>query len=458
MTTLASVLQNLKSDKIKVRQDALSKIREVFSQDKVVANFTKSDGKSNALPWLAVFQALFEAVIAEKRAVTKPSTQKAGVSSSAATRRLSEVASVVRWLTERTVHLMNAKVINALLGHLCQTLQHKGELLAPVALDYVKALKCLVNFTPHLEHIDDDTWVHLAELAFNVVLDHRLETKLAVEANDMGIDDSESEMYIDDESLDEATDSGATPSGVGKGKKRSRRDPTPTPILSPRKAKKRRNIISVSLEQVECASLLSILLSSSIAPILSPKYPGLATAILFRLQRFLERYPADSSLLHDYLTMLSSTLHHLSLNKKHAVEKFARSTWVGLVGLLGTKDRRMKEGLVVILRNLFEFVTYPSLSEGSRLLPFDSVDGISRLWYSLDGEAEGRRGLDGLSLDALRLQIWNPVTHGSAEDPFVAKTFRAGWNFDAGQALAWAILELQADCAAKVSLLPARSK
>src|SRR5258708_37934689 len=118
MTTLASVLQNLKSDKIKVRQDGLSKIREVFSQDKVVANFTKSDGKSNALPWLAVFQALFEAVMAEKRALTKPSTQRAGVSSSAATRRLSEAASVVRWLTERTVQFMNTKVINALLRHL----------------------------------------------------------------------------------------------------------------------------------------------------------------------------------------------------------------------------------------------------------------------------------------------------------------------------------------------------
>jgi len=258
-------------------------------------------------------------------------------------------------------------------------------------------------------------------------------------------------MYVDDDSPDEDIDSGATPPGVGKGKKRSRRDPSPTPILSPRKAKKRRNVISVSLEQVECASLLSILLSSSVAPILSPDYPGLATAILSRLQRFLERYPADSSLLHDYLTMLSSTLHHVSLNKKHAVEKFARSTWVGLVGLWGTKDRRMKEGLVIILRILFEFVTCPSLAEGSRLPPFDSVDGISRLWNFLDGEAESRRGLDGLSLDALRLQIFNPTSHGRAEAPFVAKTFRSGWNFDAGQALAWATLELQADCAAKVS-------
>ena len=453
MTTLASVLQNLKSDKIKVRQEALSKIREVFSQDKVIANFAKSDGKSNSLPWLAVFQALFEAVMAEKRTVTKPSTQRAGASSSAATRRLSEAASVVRWLTERTVHLMNMKVINPLLRHLCQTLQYEGGLLAPVALDYMKALKCLVNFTPHLEHIDDDSWVHLAELAFNVVLDDPLGTKLAAEANDIGEEGSESEMYIDDDSLEEMSDS-----GVGKGKKRSRRDPTPTPILSPRKAKGRRNVISVSLEQVECASLLSILLSSSVAPILSPNYPDLATSILLRLQRFLERYPADSSLLHDYLTMLSSTLHHLSLNKKHDVERFARSTWVGLVGLLGTKDRRMKEGLVVILRNLFEFVTCPNLFEGSRLPPFDAVDGISRLWNLLDGEAEGRRGLDCLSLDALRLQIWDPITRGPAEDPFVAKTFRAGWNFDASQALAWAILELQADCAAKVSFLPARSK
>jgi ataxia telangiectasia mutated family protein len=74
--------------------------------------------------------------------------------------------------------------------------------------------------------------------------------------------------------------------------------------------------------------------------------------------------------------------------------------------------------------------------------------GIAHLWRLLDGEAESRWGVDGLSLECLRLELTDPedVTGGA----FVAQTFRAGSNFDAVQALAWAILELQADCAEKV--------
>jgi ataxia telangiectasia mutated family protein len=58
--------------------------------------------------------------------------------------------------------------------------------------------------------------------------------------------------------------------------------------------------------------------------------------------------------------------------------------------------------------------------------------------------------VDGLSLECLRLELAEPdAGNGGA---FVARTFRAGSNFDAVQALSWAILELQSDCAEKVVL------
>jgi len=64
-------------------------------------------------------------------------------------------------------------------------------------------------------------------------------------------------------------------------------------------------------------------------------------------------------------------------------------------------------------------------------------------------------GAERLTLDALRFELLDPADSGGldgASGAFVAQTFRAGWDFNAGQALSWAILELKADCAGKVWL------
>jgi hypothetical protein len=111
----------------------------------------------------------------------------------------------------------------------------------------------------------------------------------------------------------------------------------------------------------------------------------------------------------------------------------------------------MKESLMAVLRVLFPFLIAPSNTE--RAPSFDCADALGRLWQLLDGEAESRWGADRLILDALRLELLDlndPGSHNSSERAFVARTFRAGWDFNAGQALSWAILELKADCAGQV--------
>ncbi|KAF8163206.1 hypothetical protein B0H34DRAFT_744937 [Crassisporium funariophilum] len=461
MNTLHKVVSNLKSDKIKERQEGLLAIREVFSREEVISNFHIRDGKSEPRVWLSVFQALFAAVLQEKLLVTKSTTK----SSATAVRRLSDAVGVVRWLTERTAHLMNKRVVKALLEHLTQTMVHQNELFKPVALDYSKALKYLASHTQHLEHMEDHTWVRIVEMGFNVILDDPVKASFEDDERDDAMNNVESDMYVDDEeSALELDDGDDLPSAVAvKGKKRARLEGTASPVNSPKMSQyhtkskskvKRKVLASVSLEQVEFASLLSILTASSAAPMLSADYPNLAPGILHRLQRFLERYPADSSLLHDYLTILSSTLGHLALNKRTEVEDFAHATWNGLLGLWGTKDKRMKEGLTTVLRILFQFLIAPSTTERTNAPPFNCVDGIRRLWDLLNREAESRWGVDGLVLESLRLEL-KSLRDGSdsqsgTEKAFVAQTFCAGWNFDAGQALSWAILELQADCAGKL--------
>lgn len=149
MNNLKTVLHQLKSDKVKERQEGISSLRNVFARDSTVLSLDEAgDGRA----WLVVFQALFTSVLNEKSALSKKSKN---TSSAAAQRRLSDAAAAVRWLTERAVQRLNRKVVKPLLVHLIQTMVYQGELLMPVALDYIKAIRCIVAWAPHLEHLDE---------------------------------------------------------------------------------------------------------------------------------------------------------------------------------------------------------------------------------------------------------------------------------------------------------------
>ncbi|KAJ7658097.1 hypothetical protein B0H17DRAFT_1213256 [Mycena rosella] len=444
--TLKDIIKQVKSEKITERQQGLQAVRELFSQNHVVAKFHISNGQPNPKAWLIVFQGLFEAVLNEKMAFLKV-VGKAATTTATARRRLTDAANTVRWLTERTAQYLNNPVAQALLDHLYRTMMHKNDLLEPVALDYIKALRHLLEWTPHLDRLDVNRWVGIVEMAFNVVLGDPIKNSFCNDPAEscaspapvpMEVDDSEFFLENDDES---DASSMTSPS-----KKRRRRGgtaaPAPSSLRSP--SKPRRNKIP-SKEQNELVPILFLLLRSSSAPLLLQDVAYLPSSILLRLQRFLEIYPADASLYYDYLLTLISTLSHLSLNRKDSVVRFAQGSWDLLVSLWGTKNKAMKECLVAVLRVLFPFLTAHGKS---RATSYDWSMGIAQLWRLLDGEAESRWGVDGLSLECLRLELADPEDGDSCA--FVARTFRAGYNFDTTQALAWAILELQADCAEKL--------
>jgi ataxia telangiectasia mutated family protein len=449
-STVKGIIQQVKSEKITERQQGLQAIRDLFGQDHIVAKFHVDGNVAKPKAWLIVFQGLFEAVLNEKMAYLKQ-VGKATSSAATARRRLTDAANTVRWLTERTVQYLNSSVFQALLDHLYRTMMHKNDLLEPVALDYIKALRCLLEWTPHLDRIDVNKWVQIVEMAFNVVLGDPIKRSFSDDPADSAASPApppteadDSEFFLENEDESEAS-SLASPT-----KKRRRRGATATPgpsSLHPSKPKRNQYKVP-SKEQNELVPILSLLLRSSTAPLLLQDVAYLPSSILFRLQRFLEVYPADASLYHDYLLTVLSTLSHLSLNRKDTVVRFAQASWDSLVGLWGTKNKSMKECLVAVLRILFPFLT--AGDDKGRATSYDWSTGISLLWRLLDGEAENRWGVDGLSLESLRLELKDEEE--MAASAFVAQTFRAGYNFDPAQALAWAILELQADCAEKVSL------
>jgi ataxia telangiectasia mutated family protein len=439
--TVNTLIDQLKSHGVKERQAAIASLRAALTRDGVVAEL---DNTSKRLGWLALFQALFTAVLNEKSSATHGSK-----SASAAKKRVAEAASAVRWLTERSVYQLTHKnVIKALLNHLVQTSSHQGQLFLPIALDYAKSIRCVLDYPPHLEHIDDEMWVKLAEMCFNVMLGDSLRKRLAQEAEDEAEETTRTDLAPEDseDEVDVTTISAET-------KKRRRREGsgTPGPSMATRSAVPRSQPGPISVEQIEFGSLLALLFTSSSPPFYAIEHPDLGSAILNRLLRFLRLYPTDTSLHPDFIVTLSATLSHLALNKRDAVTRFAQGSWDALLGMWGTKNKKMKENLIIVLRTLFPFYTTRYPEAGPSSLDFSYVDGVSRLWHLLDGEAENRWGVDGLSLDSLRLSlIGNRVSGTGKTGAFVARTFRYGLGFDANQAVSWTILELQADCAEEV--------
>ncbi|KAG9313005.1 hypothetical protein JVU11DRAFT_6444 [Chiua virens] len=455
MSNLKTVIDRLKSEKVKERQEGITLLRSAFAREDAV--YSIEDGRG----WLVLFQALFTTVKIEKADVVKKNG-RSGAVGTAAHRRLTEAAAAVRWLVERSVHCLSKKALTPLLDHLTQMLIHRGQLFTPVALDYFKTLKVLLSWTPHMDHFNVDIWLKLVEISFNIILDDPIEDDLVKTKDEIAssapADDS---MYRSD-SLPSEDDNLQSTSRSILGRKRPLRERSSTPVpgaVADKPSDHRPPRHLVSLEQIECASLLVLLFRHSTAPFLTeverpdPSDPDsfprnsilvpIAPSLFWRMKRFLQRYPTDTSLHHDYLLALQPFLCQVALNCTQEVDNLARSAWDPLVGLWSTKNKRTKESLVGILKTLFPFLTATRDAAN-----YDWADGIRKLWTLIISEADSRWGIEALSVDSLRLQVSDGLV--DEREIFVSQTFRAGWNFDASQALAWALLELQADCAEKL--------
>lgn len=442
MSNLKTVVDRLRSEKVKERQEGIAALRSTFAREDAV--YSIEDGRG----WLVLYQALFTTVKVEKLDTAKK-LGKAGTAGAAAQRRLVEAAAAVRWLVERSVRCLSKRALTPLLEHLTQMLVHRHELFSPIALDYLKTIRVLLSWTPHMDHVNLETWLKLVEICFNVVLNEPMDKELVPSEEDNS--SGENSMYQCDSNDDDAGSS-STPAQTRKRHLAERATPGSTDSSHRFRRSARR---TVSLEQVECTALLALLFRHPAAPFLAtvdrsdPDRKGnlipvpVASALFKRMKRFLECYPTDTSLHHDYLLALRSFLSQVSLNCKDEVDDLARSSWDALVGLWGTKNKQLKESLVGIFRILFPFITAAQSAPS-----YGWADAVQNLLVLLNGEAESKWGIDGLFIDSLRLDV-SPAEVGAGEI-FVSHTFRAGWNFDTNQALAWTLLELQADCIEKL--------
>ncbi|KAF8578220.1 hypothetical protein K439DRAFT_1395785 [Ramaria rubella] len=436
--SLSNIIDGLRSDKVKPRQDALAFMDEALANDEVVDRLSGSIQR-----WLAVFQALFLAVAAERASCVKKGLQKATATSIS---RLEKAGSVVRNGTQRNIARLPYKVVQHLLEHLMNSMVDKARdhLLAPLSLNYIKSIVVICSHDAHLDHLDSDLWISLVSLAFAVILDDSLLSPRGFGENYLDESDIDVDMEVDEINDNNAGNDGT--SNVATGSKRARpRSPLPDTQPHPRSKTPTQATRTMSQEQIEFMGLLVILLRSPHAPYLRP---GIAQNILKRIRRFFAMYPSWSVAHTNAVVSINLIFSQVELNLIKTCAEFASRMWSPLLSYWNgkeKKDKRIREELMVTMTTFFPLVMSQMLDKSLK----DHVPALVDELFRCFQDDIDRSVFEGLSLDSLRLHLHEG---NGAKGVFEAATFRSGYKFEASQALSWTILELHADVARELHL------
>ncbi|KAF6761729.1 hypothetical protein DFP72DRAFT_879464 [Ephemerocybe angulata] len=416
----------LNSAKIKDRVDALLALSYFYENPARIEN-TDADDLNQ------LFRSLLENVRKERELLRAKASKGKGTGEAATAKRLENAADAVRQFVENTSRRWRRNEVESACKLLNRELGFGRRLCPHLSLHYINALQAIASYRPHLEHIPKDSWIRCVEICFNAILGDSMLVKFSDPSFDdnQSIDASDEDRDIELPTSPNTKKRAATTSIQGGAPKRPRQAATASQ--------------TASHEQNQFAILLSTLLTSPNSPITSPDCDYLPSAILRRLRRSLAMY-TDSTINSDLLTSVSLTLDHVAYNAIQEVRLFAQETWSDLVSFWPTKgkERQKKETLVIIFRRLLPFIMPKEPGTFATSRTFGAATAVDLLCTVLTTETGCVFELETLRLELLDRE--NPGSSDVGDNPFVASTFRAGWNFGSSQAFTWALLELQADC------------
>lgn len=306
-------------------------------------------------------------------------------------------------MAERTVQILSRKPFLALFTHMSTLLVHDDKMYEPVARDYLKALRSLLRYPPHLEHLDPGGWRTLMGICWASLLGERVSIEDAWATHD-------------DDGF-EGTRSSTS--------------------------------ISPSLAN-EVIALIPVLLSSSRAPLIplysgadsdSPAQSALGMHILLKIHHFLAQVPAQATVPPEIIRSLNLVLAELELNNKDHFTSASLKLFPQLANLWTSRnkgDLALREQLLVGMRIMLPFVTHQSVSDDDKSMVRESM---TRILDSLPKEAVSKGSIKPLDLDVLR---FGPTT--TTPGPFQLTAITAGFGFDTQQAINWAAIELYAAC------------
>ena len=425
-----SICAHLEADKVKERAAAVSQFRDFLASKRNVAAVTHS-GHS----WLRTLQLLFSIVIKERNAsVAKPTAANA--------QRLDDAAQLVRALVEKVHRVVSRKTAKAIVAHLTQTSAVQGK-LQQYALTYMKALRTVLAYPPHVEHLDERQWTDIVTLCFSAVLGDKI--KIGQDFAD------DAAMDIDDDD----GDGGHGENGQGGGALRAGLDEE---LAHPSKTRR-----TATPTEIELVGVIEVVFRSKSSPFLV-----YAQAIFRKFLRFLRLFPAETTAHLSALVALNRVFAEVDLNDQRSMRRIGPHLWRHVLALWPTKSASLKEQVVMALRYLFPFVVPPPLrssTDGGASANGAGVAGdlaaIARakeLYEAVLAEPSIRwRDAYVLDLDALRLGLDSGSLGGGGGGgggggarAYDAQTFRLGTGFDDKHAVAWGVVELGADALARI--------
>lgn len=108
-----------------------------------------------------IFETLFRFIAIEKSTFSKANR---AVSKTQAASRLAKCAGVIRTAAEVSLHRIRTKTVIALVNHVIDSLTVPGEgLWESLSADYIKTLRVILQYPPHVEHLSKDVWCNLLE-------------------------------------------------------------------------------------------------------------------------------------------------------------------------------------------------------------------------------------------------------------------------------------------------------
>ncbi|GBF60735.1 serine/threonine-protein kinase [Trichophyton mentagrophytes] len=147
----------ISSGRLKDRIDGLEDLKHILLQNRRSPRL----GSLNDKVYHGIFETLFRFIAIEKSTFSKANR---AVSKTQAASRLAKCAGVIRTAAEVSLHRIRTKTVIALVNHVIDSLTVPGEgLWESLSADYIKTLRVILQYPPHVEHLSKDVWCNLLE-------------------------------------------------------------------------------------------------------------------------------------------------------------------------------------------------------------------------------------------------------------------------------------------------------
>ncbi|KKZ63614.1 hypothetical protein EMCG_02055 [[Emmonsia] crescens] len=161
--SLEDALGAIGSDLQRNRVAGLEDLKHILLQNKQTPKLNHLSDKE----YHTIFETLFRFISVEKSSYKRA---KSAVSKSPSGTRLTSCASALRTTVELGVHKIRPKTVTALLYHVTDAIQNPGEALwEPLSGDYIKILRTILQYPPHLEHLSQDDWRHIVNFCLRAI-------------------------------------------------------------------------------------------------------------------------------------------------------------------------------------------------------------------------------------------------------------------------------------------------